>query len=103
MNSQIKTVLLTILTLSAFTIALVELSGVSSTAFINKYSSKTQDPELSDMQKKEAALKAMPKTTIAYTETEFNFGTINEGDVVKHSYHFKNTGANPLLITNAIA
>jgi len=105
MNAQLKTILLTILTLSAFTIALVELSGVSTTAFVNKYGSntKTIDPELNAMQKKEQELKAMPKTTIEFTETKYSFGTIKEGDVVKHVYHFKNTGSNPLLINNAVA
>ncbi|OJW95704.1 MAG: hypothetical protein BGO70_10655 [Bacteroidetes bacterium 43-93] len=55
------------------------------------------------MQKKEQELKAMPKTTIEFTETKYSFGTIKEGDVVKHVYHFKNTGTNPLLINNAVA
>lgn len=35
-----------------------------------------------------------------FTETEFNFGDINSGDVVEHTFKFKNTGAVPLVITN---
>ena len=37
MNTQLKSVLLTVATLSLFVIALIELSGVSSTALFNKY------------------------------------------------------------------
>src|SRR5688500_13419012 len=33
-------------------------------------------------------------------ETEFDFGTIYEGDVVKKDFRFKNTGTAPLLILN---
>src|SRR5687768_1551038 len=36
---------------------------------------------------------------IVFEETEFDFGTINEGDVVTHKYNFKNTGTARLLIT----
>jgi hypothetical protein len=42
-----------------------------------------------------------PTTTIEYDNATYNFGTVNEGDVVKHTFKFKNTGNEPLLITNA--
>lgn len=109
MNAQLKTVLLTVLTLSVFTIALVELSGVSSTALFNKYgiggndNKKTSDSELSEIQRKEKIMRAMPKTTIAFDSLHHNFGTITEGEVVKHIYHFKNTGSQPLMISNVVA
>ena len=104
MNPQIKTILLTVLTLSVLAIALVELSGVSSTALFNKYGigsggvdkkAAMSDDEAAQREK-QAAL--MPKTSIEFTDTKFDFGTIKEGDIVKHSYHFKNTGLAPLLI-----
>jgi len=34
-------------------------------------------------------------------ETVFDFGSINEGDVVKKEFTFRNTGTAPLLILNA--
>ncbi len=34
-------------------------------------------------------------------ETVFDFGEINEGDIVNHEYSFTNTGTAPLLIQNA--
>ncbi|WP_276132100.1 DUF1573 domain-containing protein [Polluticoccus soli] len=109
MNAQLKTILLTVLTLSVFVIALVELSGVSNTALFNKYSignggtGQMTNGTPDEQQKKDAQRKAMPKTTISFVDTKHNFGTITEGEVVKHAYKFKNTGEHPLLISNAVA
>ncbi|RYE24790.1 MAG: DUF1573 domain-containing protein [Sphingobacteriales bacterium] len=107
MNQQLKTVLLTVLTLSFFVIALVELSGVSKTALVNKFhidehNSSSVSP-MAEVSQKEAQAKNMAKTQITFADTKHSFGTVTEGDKVKYAYHFKNTGANPLLIYNAIA
>lgn len=106
MNTQLKTILLTVLTLSVFAIALVELSGVSKNALYNKYgigSAPHDHQNESDAAKREDAAKKMPKTIISFDNTKHSFGEIKEGEVVKHSYHFKNAGQNPLLITRAVA
>ncbi len=50
-----------------------------------------------------AAVPSGPTTTIQFMEEEFNFGTINQGDVVSHTFKFKNTGSEPLVITDAKA
>jgi hypothetical protein len=42
-----------------------------------------------------------PIPTLDWGETEWDFGTINEGDVVEHVYTFKNTGQAPLIIESA--
>jgi hypothetical protein len=42
-----------------------------------------------------------PTTTIQYEQEKFNFGTCDEGEVVKHMFKFKNTGSEPLIISNA--
>ncbi len=42
-----------------------------------------------------------PTTTMAFEETEFDFGTITEGEKVSHTYTFKNTGSEPLILSNA--
>jgi hypothetical protein len=42
-----------------------------------------------------------PLTTLEFEETEFDFGTINAGEKVNHVYKFKNTGNEPLVISNA--
>lgn len=38
-----------------------------------------------------------------FDETEFNFGEVKEGEMVKHTYTFTNTGEIPLVIENASA
>jgi hypothetical protein len=44
---------------------------------------------------------AGPTTEIAFEETEFDFGSIVEGEKVSHTYKFKNTGKDPLIIADA--
>ena len=44
-------------------------------------------------------IEAMP--TMTFKDSVFNFGTIREGDVVRHEYEFTNHGKNPLIISNA--
>jgi len=38
---------------------------------------------------------------MTFKETEFDFGTAVEGDILKHSFSFTNTGNAPLIIVNA--
>jgi hypothetical protein len=40
-----------------------------------------------------------PSTTIALSESNFDFGTIKKGDKVQHVYEVTNTGKNPLVIS----
>jgi hypothetical protein len=42
-------------------------------------------------------------TEITFDQNMFDFGTIKEGELVNYKFKFKNTGKNPLLITNASA
>ncbi len=103
MNATLKTILLTVLTLSVLAIALVELSGVSQNALFNKFKSEEHaQPALSadDQAKRDEEVKKMAKTTMEVPETKFDFGKIKEGDKVRHTWIIKNTGSNPLLISN---
>lgn len=43
-----------------------------------------------------------PLPTFAFNEENHDFGKINEGDVVEHSFEFKNTGQAPLIISAAV-
>ena len=101
MNAQFKTILLTVLTLSVFVIALVELSGISSTALFNKYGIGSSPNGLTVQQEESRDDKAasMPKTTMEFYESKHDFGEIKEGDKVRYAYKFKNTGTEPLLIS----
>jgi hypothetical protein len=42
-----------------------------------------------------------PLPVMEFSNTDHDFGTINEGDVVEYTYSFKNTGAAPLIIQSA--
>jgi hypothetical protein len=47
------------------------------------------------------AVPAGPTTSITFEESEFNFGTVDAGAIVEHTYAFTNTGSEPLVISNA--
>ena len=42
-----------------------------------------------------------PLTTITFDEDTYDFGEVMEGEKVVHVYKFKNTGKEPLVISNA--
>ena len=42
---------------------------------------------------------AKPLTTIALSESDFEFGKIRKGEHVEHVYEITNTGTNPLIIS----
>jgi hypothetical protein len=48
-----------------------------------------------------ASKSSLPLTTIAFADTSFDFGKIDEGKKVSHVFKFKNTGNNPLVIESA--
>ncbi|MEN0005223.1 MAG: DUF1573 domain-containing protein [Bacteroidota bacterium] len=47
------------------------------------------------------AVPAGPTTEMTFAETTFDFGTVEEGEKVAHTYSFKNTGNEPLILSNA--
>lgn len=112
MNANLKTALLTVLTLSVFTIALIELSGVSRKALFNKLDIKENHVNAaavaaaaptSTATAAPAVVNDHPKTVVKFDKDTFDFGTIKDGDIVKHTYKFKNTGTHPLIIDDVIA
>jgi hypothetical protein len=48
-----------------------------------------------------AALGAMP--SMDFRDTVYDFGTINDGEVVTHDFTFTNNGESPLVISNSTA
>ncbi|MEL6561447.1 MAG: DUF1573 domain-containing protein [Bacteroidota bacterium] len=42
-----------------------------------------------------------PTPEFKFNESSFDFGNINEGDVVEHTFSFTNAGQAPLIISNA--
>ncbi len=49
----------------------------------------------------DAAKPTGPITKIEFMETTYDFGTVKDGEKVKHVYKFKNTGKEPLIISDA--
>jgi hypothetical protein len=47
------------------------------------------------------AIPVGPLTSISFDETSYDFGEVKEGEKVVHVYKFKNTGKEPLVISNA--
>ena len=45
----------------------------------------------------------LKQTTLAFVESEHEFGDINEGEFGKHEFVFKNTGTEPLYVRDAKA
>jgi hypothetical protein len=42
-------------------------------------------------------------TTVQMIDSVFDFGKVTDGEKVQYNYRFKNTGAKPLVVTNATA
>jgi len=51
--------------------------------------------------KTEPVVPSGPITSIEFDEDTYDYGEIVDGEKVKHLYKFKNTGDNPLIISNA--
>jgi hypothetical protein len=79
--------------LLAFTLVLTSCKG----KFAGAEQQKAEDGTMSP------ALQSMPKTRLAFENDTYDFGKIKEGTIVEHSYMVKNTGGEPLFITNCKA
>lgn len=55
------------------------------------------DP-LNSQKGQEEVKEKLPATTASFSEYEWDFGTIDEGDKVEHTFTFTNTGTNPLVL-----
>ena len=42
-------------------------------------------------------------TSVQLIDSVYNFGKVTDGEKVEYSYRFKNTGKNPLIISDAVA
>ena len=113
-KNSFKVVLLTVLVLSVFTIAIIELTGVSRNSFSrkNRYDREGEFTDRSgeiyhgEIYAEETRTRCdrmakMPKTTMQFYETKYSFGSASVGRTLIHVFHYKNTGNAPLLICKA--
>lgn len=63
---------------------------------------KTSDAAATTTQPTEAAAPA-ELTTVQWLDSTQNFGKVTDGEKVVITFHFKNTGTNPLVISNVQA
>jgi len=67
----------------------------------NTKETKVSESGKSGVQAKTNAQESKASASFAFSETEWDFGTIEEGEVVSHTFEFKNTGETPLVIQSA--
>jgi hypothetical protein len=56
------------------------------------------DPKKDKKQQPESTSASLPKSAIAFDEYDWDFGDINEGDQVEHTFTFTNEGSEPLIL-----
>ncbi len=111
MLKQFKLGLLTVLTVAALSsckndgadTAATDTAAVPTTTEGGITATPTADPNAAVAQPgaETPAAPTGPTTTMTFAETEFNFGKVKAGEKVQHEYVFKNTGKEPLVISNA--
>jgi hypothetical protein len=102
MNKVVKFSLWVLLS-AILVIVVLELSGISKLGIFHREEELiTTDPFLPSVHVEEQGQEAtpLPKTIIEFEHTTHNFGKILEGQKVRHTYKFKNTGDQPLVISN---
>ncbi len=79
---------------------LTALSFIFLTSCKEDVASKIKSDNLVQAKQRDAKI-ATEVPVMTFDKREFDFGTINEGDIVETVFKFENTGKTDLLITNA--
>ncbi len=87
--------------LSTVVLSLLVLSCGGGDPELRKEARESLTTQVSNPTINEPVVPAGPSTSIQFEESEYNFGTVEEGEIVDHVYTFTNSGDAPLLITNA--
>jgi len=78
------------------------LAGIFALSVVSckdKASEKVSEEQVAEAAEQDA--KVGDLAAMSFEEQEFDFGTINEGDIAEHTFKFTNTGKSELIITNA--
>ncbi|MCS6917505.1 MAG: DUF1573 domain-containing protein [Chitinophagales bacterium] len=97
MNEHIKTFCLIVITACVFVMAMIDVLELIQSRQQGGASARL----VSKGQVTAEQLEAMPKTSIHFDQLRHDFGEIIEGQKVKHSFSFVNTGTAPLVIASA--
>ena len=73
----------------------------STTATTNERAATPQPTAATPKPAAQDAAPTGPTTVMSFSETEFDFGMVDEGEKVSHTYKFENTGSEPLILSNA--
>lgn len=73
--------------------------ATDSTATTTTPADSSRVAPVSDEHSAPAPASNQPLTTIALSESNFDFGKVKKGDKVEHVYEVTNTGTNPLVIS----
>jgi hypothetical protein len=74
--------------------------NVEATTQANDANAAPAAPKIPGYQEK---AEAMAKTTVAFSEEEYDFGQVKDGEIVRHNFTFTNSGETPLVIQRAKA
>lgn len=98
--------LLALLTLASFTACKKSAEGDAQNATdgaANPSAAATDGSAAPVVPDYQEAAKSMPATTVAWNTTDFDFGKVKVGEVVRHTFVFTNTGSQPIVIQKAKA
>jgi hypothetical protein len=84
-----------------FMLAIVAIATLSLTACKNEASEKVDQSKKEIAEDRDSKQQSLP--VMEFEEKEFDFGTVDEGEVVEHTFVFTNTGDAPLIVSNATA
>jgi len=74
---------------------------ISAITFITSCDIRNSDKKKNNLPS--ASTDTFPPTTVQIIDSTFDFGKIKEGEIVTYNYRFKNIGAHPLSVQNAVA
>ncbi|HMO39573.1 MAG TPA: DUF1573 domain-containing protein [Saprospiraceae bacterium] len=100
MLKQIKTILVVIAALAVLASCQTANKDVRDQAR-NAIETGVQPAENMEVSVEPTNIPTGPTTVMEFEETEFDFGVVQEGQKVSHTYKFKNTGTEPLVLSNA--
>lgn len=88
---------LVILALSGFLLACSNNSNDS-----NSYVSSYEDPNYLPSDSDSVVVSSVSKGNIEFIASSYDFGTIEEGKIIEHSFEFVNSGESPVIVSRVV-